>query len=170
MENEEEIWKDIPGHEGRYQASSLGRIRSFCRGERILKPCLDCDGYPAITIYRNGEKRTRRIHALMAMAFLGHTPNGLTLVVNHINGNKLKNTLDNIEIVTNRANLTTCFMKNRNTFSSQYVGVCFEKSSNKWGAHILINKKYKNLGRFRSEIDASNAYQNALSKYNGTNR
>ena len=50
-------------------------------------------------------------------------------------------------------------------FTSNYKGVCYDKNRNKWMAQIKLNGKKKHLGRFANEIDASNAYQNALKEY-----
>ena len=47
-----EVWRDIPGYEGRYQASNLGRIRSQARG--VLKPFKNKNGY-LINIFTNSE-------------------------------------------------------------------------------------------------------------------
>lgn len=85
-----EEWRDIPGHEGRYQASSLGRIRSvdhyvirLVKG-RVLRPRIREKGYPVVTISGAGPKD---VHQLVALAFHGQRPEGLQ--VRHLNGDKL---------------------------------------------------------------------------------
>ncbi len=101
MSKIKEVWKDIPGYEGYYQASSLGRIRSldrtvlttngqdrFYKG-RIIKGNVDKDGYRRTTLKKNNIGRTFKFSQLVAMAFLGHKPNGHTLIVNHINGDRI---------------------------------------------------------------------------------
>lgn len=108
----EEIWKDLydPTYPG-YQASSTGFIRSFWdfHGQmmdepRILKPSINKDGYYELTLYSRGDKRaTKRVHRLIANTFLGEHPG---LVVNHINGNKLDNRIENLEFVTAEKNST----------------------------------------------------------------
>lgn len=162
-----EIWKDVPGYEGKYQISTLSRVKTIAnnatRKERVIKSWVDNTGYSAVKLYQYGVPHWVKIHQLMAILFLGHTPCGNTLVINHIDGNKLNNKLRNLEIVTHRANTSTCFRKNKEKLSSQYVGVSWSKKSNKWEAHIRICRKRINLGMFTSEIEASNAYQKALS-------
>jgi hypothetical protein len=154
----EEIWKDVPDYEGLYQVSNLGRVKSFKWGkEKILKGSLNNGGY--ITFGLHSEKfRTYFAHQLVAMAFLGHKPNGYNLVVDHINDDKLDNRVENLQLVTNRFNV----YKTQGDYSSQYKGVYWDKQCNKWISNIKINKKKHYLGLFENEYDAHLAYQNAL--------
>jgi len=165
-------WKDIPNYEGLYKCSSLGKVRSFPIFNRnfeiILKTTIGTSGYYIVGLYKNKKCKKFSIHVIMAMSFLKFIPDGHKLVIDHKNGDKLKNYLHNIKIVTHRENSTTCYIKNNNTYSSKYVGVTWNKKSKKWRAGIYINHKKKHLGMFANEIDASNAYQNELLKYKST--
>lgn len=88
-----EIWKDIPGFEGLYQASNIGRIKSLNRykqnhskkeiiNEKILKQHKDLDGYYKIALCKNGKYYQTNVHRLIALTFI---PNPLNLPqVNHI--------------------------------------------------------------------------------------
>ena len=100
------------------------------------------------------------MHILVAMAFLGHKPDGHKIVVDHINGDKLNNRLENLQLITNRENVS----KDRNGCSSKFVGVHWDKSTSKWKAHIAIEGKQKHLGRFSNELQAAEAYQLELNK------
>ena len=161
---EEEIWKDIPGYEGIYRISNLGNIKSSYRGGKILKQMIGTGGYMMVTLCKDSIQYTKKVHQLMAITFLGHTPCGHDLVPDHKDGVRSNNKLHNIQIVTGRENTSTCFRVNESTYSSRYVGVSWDKKNKKWVSHIRFNKKVYNLGRFKTEIEASNAYQNALSK------
>jgi hypothetical protein len=81
-ELESEEWRDIPGYVHRYRASSLGRIKRVQTG-RILKPSLS-RGYPYVQLYSGtvASAKVRRVHQLVALAFLGQCPRGHE--VNHI--------------------------------------------------------------------------------------
>lgn len=93
----DEIWKPIPGYEN-YEASSLGRIRSHWnmrrKGVAILKSQVSSRGYHQL---RLAGRKAARVHRLVMLAF--HGPNEMC-VVNHKNGIKTDNRLENLEYVT----------------------------------------------------------------------
>ena len=91
-----EIWRDIPGYEGKYQASNLGRIRSQKRG--VLKPFKNCNGYLIATLTLNGEKVRTGAHRLVALAFLPNPEDKPQ--INHKDGDKENNRPENLEWVT----------------------------------------------------------------------
>lgn len=172
---EKEIWKDIPNYEGYYQASNLGRVRSldrtvidkierrsFHKG-RDLKWCSN-KGYRKVVLSKDGICECVKISQLVAISFLNHTPNGNTNVVDHINGVRSDDRLINLRIVTNRQNVSTCFRSNDGTFSSKHIGVYWHTITNNWRAQIRHKGVLSNIGFYDNEIDASNAYQKALSK------
>ena len=172
----EEIWKDVPDYEGYYQASNLGRVRSldrtvtysngydrFYKG-RVIKGSVNKEGYRQASFSFNGKSRNFKFSQIVAMAFLGHEPNGHNFVVDHINGDRSDDRLENLRVVTNRANSTTCFRSNEESFSSQYVGVNWNKERSKWKAQIYHDGVHTHLGLYNTELEASNAYQSALSK------
>jgi len=100
------------------------------------------------------------IHKLVADAFLGNKPNGINTIVDHINNNKLDNRACNLQFITQRENCS----KNKSGGSSKYTGVYWYKPRSKWTAKIYINGHRKYLGLFSKELDASAAYQKALSQ------
>lgn len=160
---EGEIWKDIEGYEGLYQVSNLGRVKSLPRkgvgkNERILKQIDNTGGYLTVTIYLNKKGKIRRVHKLVAEAFLNHKPNGMNLVVDHINDIKIDNRVENLQIVTTRFNA----FKTQGKYSSKYKGVNWNNLKNKWQSRILIGGKRKHLGYYDCELKAHLAYQNAL--------
>ena len=167
-----EIWKDIPEYEGIYEISDKGIVKSLERyvdngkggynlvRERILRPNRDTAGYLHVGLHNEGKKKTTAIHQLMAVVFLAHVPNGNNIVVDHIDNDQLNNILGNLQLITNRKNCS----KDRTGHSSDYVGVYWHKNANKWGAQIKINGKKKHLGLFMEQLEASRAYQIALSR------
>jgi len=159
MENQTEIWRDIPNYEGDYQVSNFGRVKSLlCGKERILNPS-SSSGYYIISLKLDNNKyKTKSVHQLVAIAFLDHTPCSHAYVVNHKDFNKQNNHVDNLEIVTHRENSNQKHIKS----SSQYVGVFWNKQLNKWSATISIIGRQKYLGSFNNEYDAHLAYQKAL--------
>jgi len=161
-----ENWKDIEGFEGRYQVSDLGRIKSLARKsingkqlqEKILKPGISSGGYLTLKLYKDDISKSRDVHQLVAIAFLGHNPNGPNIVVDHIDNNPSNNIVENLQLITNRENCS----KDKKGGSSRYVGVYWNKGANKWQAQIKIDGKLKYLGLFKEETEAHKAYQSRL--------
>ena len=98
-----EIWKTIAGTKGFIEVSNQGRARSLLRGEpRVLKPQVDNKGYHRIRVTVEREKMNYKVHREIAKAFIPN-PNNLPQV-NHKDGNKNNNSVDNLEWITNRDN------------------------------------------------------------------
>lgn len=97
-----EIWKSISGFEMLYSISNLGRILNNRNG-KIMKLQNNGDGYHHINLSKFNIKKTYQIHRLMGYEFLGNRPEGYQ--INHKDGNKLNNTIDNLEYVTAKENI-----------------------------------------------------------------
>ena len=154
-----EVFKDVIGFEGVYQVSNLGNIKSLKFGkEKILKGRIHSNGYRAINLCKNSKTYTKKVHQLVAMSFFNHEPNGMSLVVDHVNNIKTDNRVENLQIITSRQNSS----KDRKNKTSKYTGVWWHKPLNKWLSQIRINGKSKHLGYFDDEYEASKAYQTEL--------
>lgn len=108
-ELESEEWRTIPGLEGYYEASSLGRIRRVkpMKGTwagRIIRPYFNRRwGRWSIVLYRDTKPMRRTVSVFVAWAFLGPRPDGLD--VNHIDGDKANDRALNLEYVTRKRNI-----------------------------------------------------------------
>lgn len=98
-----EIWKDVVGYEGLYQVSNLGRVRNIKR-LNILKPHYDGQHrYLQVCLCKNGHPKNLLLHRVVAKTFI---PSELdNLEVNHKDGNKTNNNVDNLEWCTRSENL-----------------------------------------------------------------
>ena len=107
MENIKEIWKDIPGYEGRYKISNLGNCKSIhtARGEVLLKPIFrKRDGYAVFSLYPKPYKYVNaKAHKLVALAFIPNPENKPQ--VNHIDGDVANNNVINLEWCTSKENM-----------------------------------------------------------------
>jgi len=100
--NKKTIWKNIIGYEGIYLVSNEGSIKSIDRTNsknrkflgKVLKQSLS-SGYFCVSLCKNGEQKTYRVHRLVAQAFLKNNKNKPE--VNHKDGNKLNNNVCNLE-------------------------------------------------------------------------
>ncbi len=104
-----EIWKDIKGYEGLYQISNLGRIKSLPKingykfqKELIRKNELGTNGYLIIVLNKNSKHHSYSIHRLVAQAFIPNPKDKPQ--VNHKDGNKLNNNVENLEWTTRSEN------------------------------------------------------------------
>jgi hypothetical protein len=102
----EEIWKDIIGYDGLYQVSNLGNVRSLnYRSKGITKNLKFylIDGYPSLSLTKNGKYKTFKIHRLVGVCFVENKFNKSQ--INHINGVRNDNNFKNLEWVTNKENV-----------------------------------------------------------------
>lgn len=99
----EERWKPIPGYEGLYSISSLGRVRREARFQQSYSS----GGYPRVNLSRDGKATAKSIHILVAEAFIGPRPEGLQ--INHKDGVKENSELSNLEYVTAAENMQHAF-------------------------------------------------------------
>jgi len=109
-----EVWKDIPGYEDIYQASSFGNIRSIDRivngkngskvpvSGRVLKPAFDKDGYKRVSLSKENKQKNKRVNRLIAETFLENKNN--YACVDHINNIKDDDRVINLRWCSNKQN------------------------------------------------------------------
>lgn len=153
---QEEIWKDIAGYEGKYQVSNFGRVKRLSKVVRsrggfrtlttkLLSPQTNKkkNFYYFIRLYKNGISKPFFIHRLVANAFI---PNPQKLPqVNHKDGDKRNNVVENLEWCTASENVRHAFNNGFATPTiSHYRGV---------KAFRLIDNSF--VGEFKSQHEAA---------------
>lgn len=104
----QERWKAIKGFEGLYEVSDLGNIKSLNYNHtignvKLLKPVKNKGDYFQVTLYKDKIQFIKKIHRLVAQAFIPNPENKPQ--VNHIDGNKQNNTVSNLEWTTSQENV-----------------------------------------------------------------
>ena len=170
-----EIWKDIPGYEGYYQASNKGRIKSILfqsnihnkkyQREKIMKPKKSKDNCTRVELWKDGKHKTQLVYRLVALTFLGEPPKDKT-TVNHKDGNRLNNNIENLEWCSLKENIqhgfrTGLFDKctTKIKIEDKITGTIIIARSLKEGSK-LINKNHSlPAGRFpvKANIPCANA-------------
>ncbi len=156
MDSEE--WTTIKGHH--YFISTHGNVENARTG-KLLTPRLSKTGYHTINLYINGKAKDFKVHKLVANAFIDNPHN--KQFVDHIDGDKLNNRIDNLRYVTKSQNAMNLSMHVDNTSGAK--GVTYHKKSKKWMARIMINGKQINIGLYKTIEEATQArkqYANQL--------
>jgi hypothetical protein len=153
-----EEWKKVPEY-SRYEVSTLGNIRSTNYQNlgitKNLKPAIDRCGYLKTMLKRDdGVYKTIAVHRMIALAFIGYKPTN-SHQVNHIDGNKLNNSISNLEYCTQKENIRHAWKSN----------LCSAKSGSKNNQSILteqqvleIREHAQKKGRFYGNKELAEKY------------
>ena len=148
-----EKWKSVNGY-ANYEISSCGRVRNATT-ERMLKS--SDHGYQVINLTKNGKQKQHYVHRLVAGAFIDNPEE--KRCVDHIDGNRMNNHLENLRYATHSENSMN--QRIQTNTSSRYKGVYLDKRRNKWMARINTISKNVFLGYFANEREAGAAYNRA---------
>lgn len=141
-----EIWKNIKGFEGYYKISNLGNVLSLNYRKtgmpKVLKPYAGKNGYPQLILSANGKKRKVYVHRLVAENFIANPFN--KKIINHIDYNRLNNSVDNLE---------WCTYQENTDHSRERVVTATQIANNK--AVIQYDRQGNKIAEYNSLSDAS---------------
>lgn len=155
-----ETWKDVVGYEGYYQISNLGTLKSLNRivkhkkgtlsvRERIISPYISTFGYPSVRMTKGNITKNFKIHRLIAEMFIPNPENKPQ--VNHINGVKTDNRIENLEWVTHSENLNHALEKSlrimpsgTNVYNSKLTEVIVLTARKRYSSEKISYQKLAN--------------------------
>lgn len=106
-----------------------------------------------------------KLYYLHHLVYLYHYGGPMKGYIDHVDGDKLNNSIENLRVVTPQQNVFNS--KAQKGVSSKYKGVCWDKNRKKWRARIVIGGVEKYLGRYNSEEEANSAYRLAAQEFHG---
>lgn len=134
-------------------ASKCGKLYSQ-KYKRLYKDNLDKDGYCRVKVFTESGDKTIKAHRLIYDTFIGIKNN--ENVINHKDGNRKNNAIDNLEEISILENNTHLNLSRKGK-TSKYVGVHYDKKDKKWKATYSVKQKSFHLGSFNTEQDAFEA-------------
>lgn len=128
----QEIWKDVDGYAGLYQVSNLGQVKSLGKYDRLgryraekIKATVDNgSGYCVVNLKHNGKQKQMTVHRLVAQAFIPNPDDKPE--INHIDGCKGNNCVDNLEWASRSENIKHAFNLGLNTQKGKRKVICVE--------------------------------------------
>lgn len=160
-----EKWVDIKGYEGLYQVSNFGRVKSLGRwkqnhgkkqyiSEKIKAQRIDPQGYSMVDLYKDNKSKARRIHRLVAENFIENPFNKET--VNHKNGDKRDNTVNNLEWATQKEQNEHIYRIGLKRKQSIEIAIkAMNKKNSKPLIDVISGKSYKSIQEVISDLNIS---------------
>lgn len=136
-------WKIITDYP-EYEVSNLGQIR---RKDKVLKPKLNTKGYYGVDLWKQNQRKRKRIHRLVACAFLPNPDNKKE--VDHIDRCKTNNMVTNLRWVTRSENMLNTYRRD-----NPLLGISWKKSHKQYEVHFTLNNKIKHYGLYKTIEEA----------------
>jgi hypothetical protein len=150
-----EIWRKIRGYEGLYEVSDMGRVKSLPNDKHkksiVLKPEVSSNGYERVFLYKNKIQKRMSLHRLVAITFQPNPKNKSQ--VNHKNGIKADNRVNNLEWCTHSENQKHSYRVLKNKTSLVWLGK-FGRDNPKSIKIIQLTKGRKRIKVWDSMSDA----------------
>ena len=149
-----ETFKPIPSWEGLYEISNLGNVISFCKGKKLQRKLrYDKDGYVLVTLSHGSREQTIKIHRCVLATFISPCPEGHE--VNHINGIRHDNRVENLEYVTKSENHLHAWRTMRNPERSNFSKISAETA-------MKVRSEYANTHKLNTIAEKYGISKNSV--------
>jgi len=149
----------IKGYEGLYSINENGNIYSYI-SNKYLNPFKDSYGYLVVTLCKDKSPKWHKVHRLIAETYIPNPEN--KPFVDHINRNKLDNSINNLRWATITENNQNQSVYKTNKLKEQYI--CYRKSQNNF-VFAIIRNKIKHVKYFKTLEEAINYRNNYLDNH-----
>jgi hypothetical protein len=156
---EEEVWKKINDFE--YEVSNFGKVRRI--GKNELKLNKNTRGYLIIKLYKNSITSTKKVHRLVALAFIPNPDN--KPLIDHIDNNPLNNHYGNLRWASYSENNCNTGCRRDNKLGMK--GVYYNKQINKYTSQINYMNKHIHIGYYNTAEEAFEAYKEKAKELHG---
>jgi len=149
-----EYWKL---NEFGYEVSNLGNVKGK-RGS-LLKLQKGSSGYLTVGLFFNKKNYCKYVHRFVYETFKGEVPDGLE--IDHVDGDRTNNSLENLDVVTRRENINRAYARNgvkKKLPTGVFLRGDRKKRKKPYYSTISINGKHKYLGSFKTKEEAETAY------------
>lgn len=153
-----EQWKPVDGFDGMYEISNFGRVKSHKHHTMIRRLKSTRDGYVQVQLRNRAKSKDYLIHRLVYSHFIGELVDDL--VIDHIDGDKTNNNVNNLQQITERDNIK------KSTSNKLARGVSSIDGGKYFTAHLGVKYNRAYLGTFKTIKEANQAYEDALLYFN----
>jgi hypothetical protein len=150
------------------QCGGLARVSTPYKMDRRTKMGVGFDyvGRPGYMYFSHRPEKKLKKQVFLSHRMLYYLHYGeLPAILDHIDGNPLNNSIDNLRAATLSGNARN--RRSAKNSSSKYLGVCWHKVAKKWRTQIKINGEVNHLGYFTCEKEAARAYNKAAAEHFG---
>ena len=117
---EGEVWEEIKGYDEAYKVSNLGRVKSYKHKQPyLLIQTTNSSGYLRVQLHKHGKRQRPLVHRLVATYFVPNDDPLRKNTVDHIDGNKHRNTYDNLQWLSLSDNIKRYYKNKKEQASSE---------------------------------------------------
>jgi hypothetical protein len=167
MENQNEIFINLPNYGGFYQVSTLGNITFknwfYDYEAKELRPFTDKNGFKYVRLCMSKRREEVFVHHLVAQVFLNNGSNCFGKdTIDHIDGDKTNNSVENLQIITEIQKESKKLKQVVKPVKKKHIGVTWLRIKQKWMVEAIVNGERTHIGFYKTQQQAIDAYNTAV--------